>query len=305
MNSANEMKRSKILIIFLGLLLSSVFCLLFSADAYAAANLSLSPATKDVSINQSFDVAVSLDTGGSNTDAADVIINYDANKLTLVTSAPGTLYSEVVENNTNTAGKVIIRTKTSETNYFTGSGNFATLTFTAKASGTATVSFDWVGTYNQANPATGRDCNISYQGVDILGSVTSSFYSVGGGSGSPTPGTLAQACIYTTGQEQIDCLDCVNNQKGNWTVFGCLPSDPNGFAAFLLRFALGIGGGVAFLGSLLGSFYLLTSAGNPERINQGKKLLFYSITGLLVIVFAVFILQFLGLNLLGIPEFGK
>jgi len=113
-------------------------------------------------------------------------------------------------------------------------------------------------------------------------------------------------CDYLSSESEKEaCRKCILEKKSFWTVFGCLPSDPNGFAAFLLRFALGIGGGVAFLGSLLGSFYLLTSAGNPERINQGKKLLFYSITGLLVIVFAVFILQFLGLNLLGIPEFGK
>jgi len=121
----------------------------------------------------------------------------------------------------------------------------------------------------------------------------------------PQAGNPAQACLSTTGSEQTNCLDCVNNQKGNWTIFGCLPSDPNGFAASLLRFSLGIGGGIAFLASLLGCFYLLTSQGDPERINLGKKIIFYAISGLLIIVFAVFILQFLGLNLLGIPEFGK
>ena len=121
----------------------------------------------------------------------------------------------------------------------------------------------------------------------------------------PQTGNTAKACLSTTGNELTQCLDCVNNQKGNWTIFGCLPSDPNGFAASLLRFSLGIGGGVAFLATLLGGFYLLTSEGDPERINLGKKIIFYSLTGLIVIIFAVFILQFLGLNLLGIPEFGK
>jgi hypothetical protein len=106
--------------------------------------------------------------------------------------------------------------------------------------------------------------------------------------------------------EHTNCQNCVSSpQNGNWTIFGCLPSDPNGFAAYLLRFFLGIGGGIAFLATVYGGFYLLTSAGNPERINQGKKIIFYAIAGILVIIFAVFILQFVGIQILGIPEFGQ
>lgn len=122
--------------------------------------------------------------------------------------------------------------------------------------------------------------------------------------GDPMLTNRAQACLSTSGDEQLKCANCVN-ADGNWTVFGCLPTDPNGFAAYLLRFSLGVGGGIAFLSTLFGGFYLLTSAGNPERINQGKKIIFYSITGILVILFAVFILQFLGIQILGIPEFGQ
>jgi len=130
------------------------------------------------------------------------------------------------------------------------------------------------------------------------------------GALQPGPGTVAvsppvQICTAAPPSEQEACLNCLVNKKGSWTVFGCLPHDPSAFAAFILRFSLGIGGGIAFLASILGGFYLLTSAGNPGRINQGKKIIFYSGLGLLIIIFSIFILQLVGVQILGIPGFGK
>ena len=48
---------------------------------------------------------------------------------------------------------------------------------------------------------------------------------------------------------------------------------------------------------------MMTSAGNPEQLNAGKELIGSSIAGLLLVVFSVFILQFIGVNILGIPGF--
>jgi len=163
------MKKFKILLL---LLTFSFLFFKFPAKAEAAATLSLSPASKTVGIGQSFNVTVLLNTGSSNTDAADVIINYDAARLQLVTSTAGTLYDETTENSVATPGKVTIRAKTTATSYFSGSGVFATLTFKGKALGAATVSFDFQGLN------IGTDCNVAYAGSDILGSVANASYTV-------------------------------------------------------------------------------------------------------------------------------
>lgn len=114
-----------------------------------------------------------------------------------------------------------------------------------------------------------------------------------------------EMCDFIAPADKAKCLSCILDKHGSWTVFGCLSHEPSGFASFILRFSLGIGGGIAFLTMLFGGFCLLTSAGNPGRINQGKKMIFYSGLGILVIIFSVFILELVGVHILGIPEFGK
>ena len=73
-----------------------------------------------------------------------------------------------------------------------------------------------------------------------------------------------------------------------------------GFANFLLKWAIGIGGGIAFLLILYAAFMIMTSQGNPERLKAGQELLTSAISGVLLLVFSVFILNFLGVNILGI-----
>lgn len=92
--------------------------------------------------------------------------------------------------------------------------------------------------------------------------------------------------------------------KGVNTAIGCIPTDPQGFIAKFLGFAVGIAGGVAFLLILFGGLQILTSAGNPEKMNAGKELVTAAISGLLLIVFSVFLLRLIGYSILGIPGFG-
>lgn len=89
-----------------------------------------------------------------------------------------------------------------------------------------------------------------------------------------------------------------------WTAFGCISTDPQGFITSILEVGIGIGGGVAFLLILFGGFQILTSAGNPEQMNAGRELVTSAITGLLLIIFSVFLLRLIGVNILQIPKFG-
>jgi len=82
-------------------------------------------------------------------------------------------------------------------------------------------------------------------------------------------------------------------------------NSPSDFIVWVLRFALGIGGGIAFLLMLIGSFQIITSAGNPSKIQAGKELITSALTGLLMIIFSVFLLKLIGRDILNIPQFGS
>ncbi|OGV89602.1 hypothetical protein A2Z41_02640 [Microgenomates group bacterium RBG_19FT_COMBO_39_10] len=78
---------------------------------------------------------------------------------------------------------------------------------------------------------------------------------------------------------------------------------PQAFVTRILTFAIGIGGGIATLLIIFGGLQVLTSGGNPEKVQSGKELITSAISGLLLIVFAVFILRIIGVEILGISGF--
>lgn len=106
--------------------------------------------------------------------------------------------------------------------------------------------------------------------------------------------------------EKQRCNSCMGSDTntGTWTAIGCISTDPNSLLEKFLGLATGVSGGIAFLLILFGGFQIMTSAGNPEQLNAGRELVSSAITGLLLILFSVFILQFVGVNIIGIPGFG-
>lgn len=89
------------------------------------------------------------------------------------------------------------------------------------------------------------------------------------------------------------------------TAIGCVHTNPAELTKDVLTFVLGIGGGIAFLMMLLGAFQMLTSAGNPETLNAGRERLTSAMIGLLLIIFAVLLMQIIGVGILNLPGFGK
>jgi hypothetical protein len=89
------------------------------------------------------------------------------------------------------------------------------------------------------------------------------------------------------------------------TAIGCIPIfSQNDFLAFILRWAVGIGGGIAFLLMIYAGFMIMTAAGNPERLKAGQELLTSAISGLILLIFSVFILKFIGVDILGLCNLG-
>jgi small-conductance mechanosensitive channel len=126
---------------------------------------------------------------------------------------------------------------------------------------------------------------------------------------------LCGACNGSQPPDYADCVSCLYENAGpppsgeksgyEWTVVGCIPTTPGGFVQTGVRFITATVGGIMFVVLLYGSFLVLTSSGDPEKISQGKSLIASSIIALIVIVFSVFILQFIGVSLLKIPGFGE
>lgn len=86
------------------------------------------------------------------------------------------------------------------------------------------------------------------------------------------------------------------------TAIGCIHTNPGDLIQDVLKFGLGIGGGLAFLMMLLGAFQMLTSAGNPETLQAGRERLTSAVIGLLFVIFAVLLLQIIGVDILGILQ---
>lgn len=68
----------------------------------------------------------------------------------------------------------------------------------------------------------------------------------------------------------------------------------------VLTIAIGIGGGIAFLLLIYGGFRLVSSQGDPKALQDARSIITSAISGLLFIVFAVFILRLIGVSILGI-----
>lgn len=96
---------------------------------------------------------------------------------------------------------------------------------------------------------------------------------------------------------------CGANNNGIMTAIGCVETSPDAFIRKFFSIALGIAGGIAFLMILLGGLQIQMSTGDPKKLQQGREMIEGAIIGLLMIIFSIFILRVIGINILGIPGF--
>ncbi len=130
----------------------------------------------------------------------------------------------------------------------------------------------------------------------------------------------------------IDCFDGCNQGPGGWfcsqpsqssgnsafcngdvnqgvsTAIGCLmagdPQGPQKFIGQLLGWGVGVGGGIAFLLIVYAGFMIATAAGDPKRVQAGRELLTSAISGLILIVLSVLLLNFIGVKVLNLSGLG-
>lgn len=109
--------------------------------------------------------------------------------------------------------------------------------------------------------------------------------------------------------EKSQCINCLSGSGGFasvgvWTGMGCIYSDLKTFiSSTLLGWGVGLAGVVALLCIVYSAFQMQLSQGNPEKIKKAQELLTSCIMGLVLIIFSVFILRLIGVNILRIPGF--
>ena len=87
------------------------------------------------------------------------------------------------------------------------------------------------------------------------------------------------------------------------TALGCVPIQMDKFVLWLLPTLFGVAGGVAFLLMVYGFIVVGTSSGDPKNIQGGQETITSAITGLLLSVFALFVLRLIAVDILKIPGF--
>lgn len=117
----------------------------------------------------------------------------------------------------------------------------------------------------------------------------------GGGTTPPittiTPiATIAATCTTNLGDVGIN------------TAIGCIPvNNTNDLSAFFLQWAMSIGGGLALLIAIYGGVIIKFSAGDPAKKQLGSQITTAAFTGLIMLVFAAYILELLGVQILRLP----
>lgn len=103
----------------------------------------------------------------------------------------------------------------------------------------------------------------------------------------------------TTDRESI--TSCHSIETGLGISIG---TDQQSLVKDLFGIILGISGGIALLLIIYSGYQLMTSQGNPEKLEAARQQLVSAIVGLLFIIFSLVILQFIGFNILKIPGIG-
>lgn len=104
-----------------------------------------------------------------------------------------------------------------------------------------------------------------------------------------TPLTYASA-IECAGSGTID------------TAIGCIRvGNVTDTASFFISWGIGLAGGVSTVLIVYSGLLFAFSQGDPKKVQSAKELLTSSISGLVMIIFSVFLLRVIGIDILAIP----
>lgn len=112
-------------------------------------------------------------------------------------------------------------------------------------------------------------------------------------------------CSKVAQSERGDCQTCANSNEGVWTALGCIKFNLGLFiTGVLFKLSIGIGGIIALGCILYATVLLQISRGEPDKIQHARELITSCIIGLLLIIFSIFILRFIGVDILKLQDLG-
>lgn len=91
--------------------------------------------------------------------------------------------------------------------------------------------------------------------------------------------------------------------QGIQTALGCLPFTRDAFVSTLLTFIVGIAGAIALVVMLVGTFQIMTAAGDAKKMQKGRELFTAALAGLLFLIFSVSLLRIIAGNVIKLPGF--
>lgn len=108
---------------------------------------------------------------------------------------------------------------------------------------------------------------------------------------------------YTKGLELKSCSSCVS--KGMYySGMGCIPLNVKDLIQnYIFTFGIGFAGMIALLCIIYSALIIQISQGNPERLTKAQENLTSCIIGLLLIIFSIFLLRLIGVEVLQLPGF--
>jgi len=119
-------------------------------------------------------------------------------------------------------------------------------------------------------------------------------------SGSGTAETIGRAASTPVKTSANNPFNGCSTTSIN-TALGCIPIKMDAFIPWLLSWFFGVAGGIAFLLMAYGFILIATSSGDEKKVQGAKETITSAIVGLVVCIFAIFILRLIAVNILKIP----
>ncbi|MCS7092565.1 MAG: hypothetical protein NZM26_04405 [Patescibacteria group bacterium] len=95
-----------------------------------------------------------------------------------------------------------------------------------------------------------------------------------------------------------------DSTNGIVTAIGCISLSASNplvdIVSLFLRFGGGIAGGIGIILIIYSGYMIMTSSGDPKKVQAGKELLGAAVSGVIMLIFAVFILRLIGSDTLRI-----
>lgn len=116
--------------------------------------------------------------------------------------------------------------------------------------------------------------------------------------------SIQELCSYISNKEEQEACKNHTANSAVWTALGPIDFTLKGFVTdTLFRIGIGVAGIVALFCIIYSAFILQISGGSPEKIKKARAQLTACIMGLLLIIFSIFILRVIGVDILNIPGF--